>query len=133
MGSPGLNRNATVFLAYAMRGLAACAIVAASTGCENKPAADTSTVKPDSASTSRGFVRLTPEELSRMQLELAPVVQGQILSHREFPATVQANQNELAEVESAGLSLDVGGGEIHIGKAATEPASLFPSVFFNPG
>ncbi|UVT18713.1 MAG: efflux RND transporter periplasmic adaptor subunit [Nitrospira sp.] len=98
MGSPGLNRNATVFLAYAMRGLAACAIVAASTGCENKPAADTSTVKPDSASTSPGVVRLTPEELSRMQLELAPVVQGQILSHREFPATVQANQNELAEV-----------------------------------
>jgi cobalt-zinc-cadmium efflux system membrane fusion protein len=43
-------------------------------------------------------VHLTPEELSRMQLELAPVVQGQILSHREFPATVQANQNELAEV-----------------------------------
>jgi len=33
-----------------------------------------------------------------MQLELSPVAQGEILSHREFPATVQANQNELAEV-----------------------------------
>jgi cobalt-zinc-cadmium efflux system membrane fusion protein len=33
-----------------------------------------------------------------MQLELVPVAQGQILPHREFPATVQANQNELAEV-----------------------------------
>ena len=33
-----------------------------------------------------------------MQLELVPVAQGQLLSHREFSATVQANQNELAEV-----------------------------------
>ncbi len=33
-----------------------------------------------------------------MPLELVPVAQGQMLSHREFPATVQANQNELAEV-----------------------------------
>jgi cobalt-zinc-cadmium efflux system membrane fusion protein len=33
-----------------------------------------------------------------MQLELSPVAQGEILSHHEFPATVQANQNELAEV-----------------------------------
>jgi len=69
-----------------------------SIGCENKPAADTSPVKLDSASTRPGFVHLTLEELSRIQLELAPVMQGQILSHREFPATVQANQNELAEV-----------------------------------
>ncbi|UVT16133.1 MAG: efflux RND transporter periplasmic adaptor subunit [Nitrospira sp.] len=98
MDSPGLNRNATFFLAYAMRCLVAVAIVAASIGCENKPAADISTVNPDSPPTRPGFVRLTPEELSRMQLELTPVVQGQILSHREFPATVQANQNELAEV-----------------------------------
>jgi cobalt-zinc-cadmium efflux system membrane fusion protein len=69
-----------------------------SIGCENKPAADTSPIKLDSASTRPGFVHLTLEELSRIQLELAPVMQGQILSHREFPATVQANQNELAEV-----------------------------------
>ena len=69
-----------------------------SIGCENKQAADTSLVKPDSAFTRPGFVHLTPKELSLIQLELAPVVQGQILSHREFPATVQANQNELAEV-----------------------------------
>ena len=33
-----------------------------------------------------------------MQLELVPVTQGQLLSHHDFPATVQANQNELAEV-----------------------------------
>ncbi|NJN37150.1 MAG: efflux RND transporter periplasmic adaptor subunit, partial [Nitrospiraceae bacterium] len=33
-----------------------------------------------------------------MKLELAPVGQGQLLTHREFPATVHANENELAEV-----------------------------------
>ncbi|NJN70072.1 MAG: hypothetical protein HC801_07245 [Nitrospira sp.] len=68
-----------------------------SIACENKPA-DTSAAKPDPPTTQPGVLRLTPEELSRIQLELAPVAQGQILSHRQFPATVQANQNELAEV-----------------------------------
>jgi len=49
-----------------------------------------------------------------MQLELVPVAQGQLLSHREFPATVQANQNELAEVTTlirgrvVKVSVDVG-------------------------
>jgi cobalt-zinc-cadmium efflux system membrane fusion protein len=33
-----------------------------------------------------------------MALQLVPVRQGQLLTHREFPATVQANENELAEV-----------------------------------
>jgi len=80
-----------------MRGLAACVIVVMSIACENKPA-DTSAAKPDPPTTPPGLLRLTPEELSRIQLELAPVAQGQILSHRQFPATVQANQNELAEV-----------------------------------
>jgi cobalt-zinc-cadmium efflux system membrane fusion protein len=92
-----LNQNTTGFLALVMRCLTACVVVAVSVGCEDKPA-DTSTVKSDPPSTRPGLLRLRPEELSRMQLELAPVAQGQILSHREFPATVQANQNELAEV-----------------------------------
>jgi cobalt-zinc-cadmium efflux system membrane fusion protein len=72
-------------------------IMALAVACENKPI-DSSTAKPDSPSARTGLLRLTPEELSRMQLELVPVKQGQLLSHREFPATVQANQNELAEV-----------------------------------
>lgn len=92
-----LNRNTTGFLARVMRSLAACAIVTVSMACENKPA-DTSAVKQNIPPAQSGLLRLTPEELSRMQLELVPVAQGQLLSHREFPATVQANQNELAEV-----------------------------------
>ena len=92
-----LNQRTTGLLARVIHGLAACMIMSLGGACENKPA-DTSTVEPDSPAARTGLLRLTPEELSRMQLELVSVAQGQLLSHREFPATVQANQNELAEV-----------------------------------
>ncbi|MDH4086951.1 MAG: efflux RND transporter periplasmic adaptor subunit [Nitrospira sp.] len=92
-----LNQHTTGLRTQVIRGLAACMIMALGVACENKPA-ETSTVKPDLPSARTGLLRLTPEELSRMQLELVPVAQGQLLSHREFSATVQANQNELAEV-----------------------------------
>ena len=45
-----------------------------------------------------GVVHLTSEELSRTVIEVTPVARGQVLVPREFPATVQANENELAEV-----------------------------------
>ncbi|MEQ1844883.1 MAG: efflux RND transporter periplasmic adaptor subunit [Nitrospira sp.] len=92
-----LNQRTLRLFAQVMHGLAVCVILAAGIACENKPA-DTSTVKQDLPSARTGLLHLTPEELSRMQLELVSVAQGQLLSHREFPATVQANQNELAEV-----------------------------------
>ncbi len=59
---------------------------------------DPAAAKPASGSSESGFVRLTPEESSRMNLELVPVMRGQLLIHREFPAAVKANENELAEV-----------------------------------
>jgi cobalt-zinc-cadmium efflux system membrane fusion protein len=65
--------------------------------CESKQP-DPSVGKPDAPSAQSGLLRLTPEESSRMELELVPVGQGQLRTHREFPATVQANENELAEV-----------------------------------
>jgi len=80
-----------------IRSLVVCLIIAVGLGCENRPA-DTTTVKKASFSPQSGLLRLTPEEVSRMRLELVPAVEGEILSHRQFPATVQANQNELAEV-----------------------------------
>ncbi|OQW32770.1 MAG: hypothetical protein A4E19_05270 [Nitrospira sp. SG-bin1] len=91
------HQSKTRYFFHLIRGLMACTLVMAGVACENKPA-DSSAVKPNSSSVRPGFLRLTPEELSRMPLELVPVAQGQMLSHREFPATVQANQNELAEV-----------------------------------
>jgi len=45
-----------------------------------------------------GVLRLTSEELGRTVIEFAPVARGQLRVPREFPATVQSNENELAEV-----------------------------------
>lgn len=97
MDDSRLNQGPTGFLAWVICSLAMCVIIALGIACENQPL-DTSTVKPNSPSAQPGLLRLTPEELSRIQLELATVAQGQLFTHREFPATVQANQNELAEV-----------------------------------
>ena len=77
--------------------IVACGIVVGTIGCDNK-ARDSSATKQPPISSPTNLLPLTPEELSRIELELVPVAQGQLLSHREFPATVQANQNELAEV-----------------------------------
>ncbi|HMS86220.1 MAG TPA: efflux RND transporter periplasmic adaptor subunit [Nitrospira sp.] len=77
--------------------LLVCFILVVGTACEDR-SVDTTPVAHNPSPGPSGLVRLTAEELSRMRLELSPVVQGEILSHRELPATVQANQNELAEV-----------------------------------
>ena len=45
-----------------------------------------------------GVLHLTSEELAQTAIEVAPVARGQLRVPREFPATVQANENELAEV-----------------------------------
>jgi membrane fusion protein, heavy metal efflux system len=45
-----------------------------------------------------GVVHLTSEELARTAIEVAPVVRGALLVPRQYTATVQANENELAEV-----------------------------------
>ena len=45
-----------------------------------------------------GVLHLTSEELARTVIEVTPVARGQLRVPREFPATVQANENELAEV-----------------------------------
>ena len=45
-----------------------------------------------------GVIHLTPEELARTAIEVAPVARGQLRVPRDFPATVQPNENELTEV-----------------------------------
>jgi cobalt-zinc-cadmium efflux system membrane fusion protein len=74
-----------------------CLMLMGSMACENKPP-DASVGRPDSPAAQSGFVRLTPEESSRIVLEVAPVTRGAALVPREFPATVQFNENEVAEV-----------------------------------
>ncbi len=45
-----------------------------------------------------GVLHLTTEELARTVIEVSPVARGQLRVPREFTATVQSNENELAEV-----------------------------------
>ncbi len=74
-----------------------CALAGGTLACGNQPnegPAARSEPKP----LQSGLLRLTAEEASRITLETIPVGRGQFVAHREFPATVQPNENELAEV-----------------------------------
>lgn len=73
------------------------AVAACLAGCGNNPQ-DGSSATPTTASTQTGLLRLTQEELSRTSIEVMPVGRGQIRVSRDFPATIRANENELAEV-----------------------------------
>lgn len=91
------RRRDGTFVNWTLLGVAFCVLAGAVTACGNKPE-EPSAAKPVSASPESGLLRLTPEELSRMALEVVPVARGQFLVRRDFPATVQPNENELAEV-----------------------------------
>jgi cobalt-zinc-cadmium efflux system membrane fusion protein len=54
--------------------------------------------KSQATAVPAGLLHLTPEEASRAIIEASPVARGQFRVYREFPATVQPNENELAEV-----------------------------------
>jgi cobalt-zinc-cadmium efflux system membrane fusion protein len=66
-------------------------------GCGNQQE-ETSPANPSPIKAPSGLLRLTPEESARMVLDVTPVARGPFRLSREFPATIQANENELAEV-----------------------------------
>jgi cobalt-zinc-cadmium efflux system membrane fusion protein len=70
---------------------------AAFVACE-KPSDQPIAVKTAAADAQPGVLSLTPEELARTVIEVTPVARGQLRVPREFTATVQSNENELAEV-----------------------------------
>jgi len=80
-----------------LRGILVCGMALGVLGCGNQPT-EAPAAKPKAPSAQSGLLRLTPEESSRITIEVVPVTRGQFLAHREFPATVQPNENELAEV-----------------------------------
>jgi cobalt-zinc-cadmium efflux system membrane fusion protein len=77
-----------LFVAFVLAGLL---------GCERTPEQAPETKKAVVADRP-GVLHLTPEELARTVIEVAPVVRGALLVPRQYTATVQANENELAEV-----------------------------------
>ncbi len=77
-------------------GLAVCVCVGFA-ACERTP--DQAPAAKNAVVADRpGLLRLTSEELARTAIEVAPVTRGQLRVGREFTATVQPNENELAHV-----------------------------------
>jgi cobalt-zinc-cadmium efflux system membrane fusion protein len=82
------RRGAALLVAFALAGLLACdrtpdqALEAKKTVVAERP----------------GLLHLTAEELARTVIDVAPVTRGALLVPRQYTATVQANENELAEV-----------------------------------
>lgn len=72
-------------------------VVAGCVACERTPD-QAPEVKKAVVADRPGVLRLTSEELARTAIEAAPVTRGELRVPREFPATVQPNENELAHV-----------------------------------
>lgn len=82
----------------ALRALVVAAVLCGgSAGCEKSPE-EVSSAKPAPSAPASGILRLKPEEVTRAGIEVTPVVRGEFRLYREFPGTVQPNENELAEV-----------------------------------
>ena len=82
------QRGFVVLIVFALVGLLAC---------ERTPDQALETKKAVVAD-KPGVVHLTTEELARTVIEVTPVARGALRVPREYTATIQANENELAEV-----------------------------------
>lgn len=81
-------RGVVFLVALAFAGFAAC----------DRTPDQTPEAKKTVVADRPGVLHLTSEELARTVIEVTPVARGQLRVPREFPATVQPNENELAEV-----------------------------------
>lgn len=66
-------------------------------GCEGAPSDVTASKSPATVSTS-GLVTLTAEESARVGVVVQPVTRSDFRTHRDFPASVQPNQRNMAEI-----------------------------------
>ena len=78
-------------------GIVAAASLFCLVGCGKQPE-ETSAAKPVPVVVQPGLIHLSAEELARAAIDVTPVVRGEYRVSRVFPATIQANENELAEV-----------------------------------
>ncbi|MEX5217220.1 MAG: efflux RND transporter periplasmic adaptor subunit [Nitrospira sp.] len=86
---------------YAGRSIVAaclCVSLLLSQGCQREPAYQEE--KQAAASNGDGdkWIRLTAAEAAQAGIETVTVTRGEFRVHRQFPATIQSNENELAEV-----------------------------------
>jgi cobalt-zinc-cadmium efflux system membrane fusion protein len=61
---------------------------------------DAVAIPPPPAAVRSGIVHLTSEAVAQARIATGPVARGQFRTNRDFPGTVQPNENELAEVSS---------------------------------
>lgn len=66
-------------------------------GCDSAPQEATG-AKPTSSAARPEVVSLPPESLASADLDVRPVHRGEFRLFREFPGTVQPNENEMAEI-----------------------------------
>jgi cobalt-zinc-cadmium efflux system membrane fusion protein len=72
-------------------------VVGASVACD-KGDDEATDPKPAVTASRHDVVRLTPESVAGAGIEVQPVSRGEFRLHRDFPGTVQPNENELAEI-----------------------------------
>jgi cobalt-zinc-cadmium efflux system membrane fusion protein len=93
-----LRKKDAVLVARLLRvGLVALVCSTSVVAC-GKNQEETATATSVQATAPAGLLRLTPEEAARTSIEVILVTRGQFRAYREFPATIQPNENELAEV-----------------------------------
>jgi cobalt-zinc-cadmium efflux system membrane fusion protein len=78
-------------------GLLVLVLLTGETGCDRDPVAPSTAPKPVNRAAD-GMVQLTAPEIARAGIQVLTVKKEPFVLHREFPATVHANENELAEV-----------------------------------
>ena len=66
-------------------------------GCDGAPT-DAVAVKPSTAAPATGLVTLSAEESSRIGLVVQPATRSDFRTYREFPAIVQPNQRNMADI-----------------------------------
>lgn len=94
-------------------------VVLSACGRESEEAAGTKAARAPAS----GIVRLTPEAVAGAGLEVRPVARGEFRLHKDFPGTVQPNENELAEITTMvrGRVVDV---YVDVGQDVTAGAPL---------
>ncbi len=96
-GFSGRHRPLNGLLRLGARCLLLGSVLATVTGCDREPVAPRPADKPANRAVD-GMVQLTASEIARAGIEVMTVKKEPFILHREFPATVHANENELAEV-----------------------------------
>jgi len=84
-------------LCLAGRTLLVLSCLASGIGCDRDPSASTPSARP-AGRAADGLVQLTPAETARAGIHVVTVAKEPFVLHREFPATIRANENESAEV-----------------------------------